>query len=55
MDGMMRQTRQQPANDHVPLHQARDLTGDGNKAEIDLEGQVYPLRITRAGKLILTK
>ena len=28
MDGMMRQTRQQPANDHVPLHQARDLTGE---------------------------
>ncbi len=38
-----------------PLHQARALVGAGNVAQIDLDGQIYTLRITRAGKLILTK
>ncbi|TVP73032.1 MAG: hemin uptake protein HemP [Rhodobacteraceae bacterium] len=41
--------------DCIPLHQALDLTARGNVAHIDLSGQVYTLRITRAGKLILTK
>lgn len=39
----------------VPLHRAEDLTRGGVLANIDLSGQVYSLRITRAGKLILTK
>jgi hemin uptake protein HemP len=39
----------------VPLHRAQDLTQGGTLAQIDLDGQVYLLRITRAGKLILTK
>ncbi|MCR8550155.1 hemin uptake protein HemP [Salipiger sp. P9] len=39
----------------IPRHEARALTGGGNIAEIDLDGQVYTLRITKAGKLILTK
>jgi len=39
----------------VPLHDARHLTQGGALARIDLDGQVYTLRITRAGKLILTK
>ena len=39
----------------VPRHVARQLTADGNLAEIELDGQVYTLRITKAGKLILTK
>nr|WP_236016828.1 hemin uptake protein HemP [Salipiger abyssi] len=39
----------------LPRHAARDLTKGGNIAEIELDGQVYTLRITKAGKLILTK
>ncbi|MES2550906.1 MAG: hemin uptake protein HemP, partial [Pseudomonadota bacterium] len=31
------------------------LTEGGSLARIVLDGQVYSLRITRAGKLILTK
>lgn len=38
-----------------PLHDARVLTRGGVQARIVLDGQVYALRITRAGKLILTK
>jgi hemin uptake protein HemP len=41
--------------DPLPLHDARTLTQGGALARIDLDGQVYTLRITRAGKLILTK
>ena len=39
----------------VPVHAARDLTAGGAKACILLDGAAYELRITRAGKLILTK
>jgi hemin uptake protein HemP len=39
----------------VPVHAARDLMQGGNQARIVLDTQVYTLRITRAGKLILTK
>lgn len=39
----------------IPLHNAQELTGDGTTAHIELDGQIYTLRITRAGKLILTK
>lgn len=39
----------------VPRHDAVRLTGGGVLAHIDLNGQTYSLRITRAGKLILTK
>lgn len=39
----------------IPVHDANALVGDGNVAHILLNGQVYTLRITRAGKLILTK
>lgn len=38
-----------------PVHDARDLTGPAGLATILLDGQAYTLRITRAGKLILTK
>lgn len=38
-----------------PCYDARELTRDGNLAELVLDGQRYTLRITRAGKLILTK
>lgn len=39
----------------VPLHDANELTQGGDLAQIQLDAQVYTLRITRAGKLILTK
>ncbi len=39
----------------VPTHDARALTRGGDVARIVLAGQVYTLRITRQGKLILTK
>lgn len=38
-----------------PHHDALELTRGGDLAEISLHGQVYRLRVTRAGKLILTK
>ena len=38
-----------------PTHDARDLTGPAGEARITLDGQTYTPRITRAGKLILTK
>ncbi|MDN3712301.1 hemin uptake protein HemP [Paracoccus cavernae] len=39
----------------LPEHDANQLTNGGNQALIVLGDQVYNLRITRAGKLILTK
>lgn len=39
----------------LPVYDARDLTEGGPLAQITLDGQLYFLRITRAGKLILTK
>ncbi|MEJ8562158.1 hemin uptake protein HemP [Yoonia sp. GPGPB17] len=39
----------------LPRYDARDLIEDGDQAHIILDDQVYVLRITRAGKLILTK
>lgn len=44
-----------PALDTTPLHEATTLTEGGKVARIHLNGQVYALRITRQGKLILTK
>ncbi|MFV0475780.1 MAG: hemin uptake protein HemP, partial [Pikeienuella sp.] len=34
---------------------ARELTDDSGKAALVLDGQVYTLRITKQGKLLLTK
>lgn len=39
----------------LPAHDARMLTDGGSLAQIALDGQIYTLRITKAGKLILTK
>ncbi|MBB4023453.1 MULTISPECIES: hemin uptake protein HemP [Actibacterium] len=39
----------------LPCYRAEDLTRGGVQARIVLDEQVYTLRITRAGKLILTK
>ncbi|MEJ6404821.1 hemin uptake protein HemP [Yoonia sp. 2307UL14-13] len=45
----------QPTAPKLPTYDAVDLTQDGDLAQIVLGNQVYVLRITRAGKLILTK
>jgi len=45
--------RQRDGNGAV--HDARDLVGEDGTADILLDDQRYRLRITRAGKLILTK
>ena len=39
----------------LPTHDAQELTKGGVQAQIVLGHQTYFLRITRAGKLILTK
>jgi hemin uptake protein HemP len=39
----------------LPTYAASDLTEGGDLAQIVLDLQIYTLRITRAGKLILTK
>ena len=39
----------------TPAYFANDLTQDGKLAFICHNDQIYTLRITRAGKLILTK
>lgn len=44
-----------PAAEQTPLHIATELTDGGALARILLNDKLYWLRITRAGKLILTK
>lgn len=44
-----------PTPAQLPTYSAQDLTEGGGLAHIVLNDQVYTLRITRAGKLILTK
>lgn len=39
----------------LPRYNAEALTQGGSLAQIQLSDQLYTLRITRAGKLILTK
>ena len=46
-------TRQPQSN--LPAYDAAVLTQGGDQAHIVLGDQTYTLRITRAGKLILTK
>ncbi len=41
--------------DSTPVHDANVMTGENGLAYIRLNDQLYTLRITRAGKLILTK
>ncbi len=48
-------TTQSYAVSMLPAHKAEVLTNGGNLAHIELGDQLYTLRITRAGKLILTK
>ncbi len=44
-----------PAPAPLPTYSAEDLTKGADQAHIVLRDQIYTLRITRAGKLILTK
>ena len=44
-----------PRPTRPPRHDAEALTKGGVTAEIMLQEQIYTLRITRAGKLLLTK
>ena len=44
-----------PEPEPRPTHDARSLTAGQAEAEILLDGMRYVLRITRQGKLILTK
>lgn len=39
----------------IPAYDVRRIMGSGNTAHMVLDGQAYTLRITRSGKLILTK
>ncbi|GAA6194090.1 hemin uptake protein HemP [Phaeobacter gallaeciensis] len=48
-------TQGYPITSLLPAHRAEELTKGGNLAHIELGDQLYTLRITRAGKLILTK
>lgn len=38
-----------------PAYDARALTGEAGTATLALDGKIYTLRITRQGKLLLTK
>lgn len=50
------QTKTEPElTPEIAIHDARILTGGAATTNIVLDGQIYTLRITRAGKLILTK
>lgn len=54
MNNLPRPIPAQPAV-HIDTYDARDLIKNGVQACIVLDDQTYYLRITRAGKLILTK
>lgn len=54
MVSLAKETRARP-EDSLPVYEATHLTKGGDLARIKLEDQLYTLRITRAGKLILTK
>lgn len=43
------------ARDSEPVHRAEDILSGATTARIVLGNQTYVLRLTRAGKLILTK
>jgi hemin uptake protein HemP len=51
----LQEMAERPRVDPSPVWNARDLVREGRSATIVLDGQAYNLRITRAGKLILTK
>ncbi|KEJ88507.1 hemin uptake protein HemP [Sulfitobacter donghicola] len=46
---------QLPEKDLMPTYDVRDIVQKDGQARLVLDEAVYTLRITRAGKLILTK
>lgn len=44
-----------PAQMTIPIVASRDLFGDTTRLNIEHDGMVYTLQITRQGKLLLTK
>jgi hemin uptake protein HemP len=52
---MVRKVGSQATAEPIPSYDATILTAGGSVARIFLNGQSYALRITRQGKLILTK
>ena len=48
-------TKPSPAANELPTYDARKLLGNGILGRLVLDDKLYFLRITRAGKLILTK
>ena len=55
MDFLAMTTTVIPPKNQLPTYDATNLTKGGDQAQIILNDQTYNLRITRAGKLILTK
>jgi hemin uptake protein HemP len=49
------QSRTAPPHHSLPVYDARRLTDGAGTALLVLDDKTYTLRITRAGKLILTK
>lgn len=47
--------RAAPSGQSLPAYDATDLTRGADQAQIIFGDKIYTLRITRAGKLILTK
>ena len=45
----------QLGDDQIPVHDVGDLLAGSDKAVLLLKGQAYTLRVTRQGKLLLTK
>ena len=45
----------QPKAEELPAYDVHEIVQGGDQARLILDGQTYLLRITRAGKLILTK
>ncbi len=55
MNAMTAASLMHRAPQNPPVHDAHNLTQGCGLAQILLDGKTYQLRITRAGKLILTK
>ena len=47
--------RKDPGGEPLPRYEVRKLTRGGVAAELEHDGAVYTLRITRQNKVILTK
>lgn len=50
-----RNTEEIKADDLIPVHDTTELLGSDGRAFLRHDGAIYTLRVTRNGKLILTK